>query len=134
MLQTITNDNFELGCTIIERSATEKAVRDINDRLGTAFQARQKAAASGQSYFDASVLTGRFPKSLPEALRPKAGHLTLPQERVYEDFARIPKQPGAAAAAVGPANLQPGGAGSPLKANASEKVTVLARDHAFFKL
>lgn len=121
-LQTITNDNFELGCTIIERSATDKAIRDINERLGSAFQARQKATASGQSYFDASVLAGRFPKSLPEALRPKAGHLTLQQERVYEDFARIPKQPGAAAAVTGPANLQAAGPSSPLKANASEKV------------
>ena len=121
-MQTITNDNFELGCTIIERSATDKAIRDINERLSAAFQARLKATAAGQSYFDASILQGRFPKSLPEALRPKAGHLSTQQERVYEDFARIPKQPGAAAAATGPTSLQSGGPGSPLKAALSDKV------------
>lgn len=48
-LQTITNDNFELGCTIIERSATDKAIRDINDRLGTAFQARLKVPPLSES-------------------------------------------------------------------------------------
>ena len=124
LLQTITNDNFELGCTIIERSATDKAIRDINERLAPAFQARQKAAAAGQSSFDANVLQGRFPKALPEALRPKAGHMNPQQERVYEDFARIPKQPGTAAAVTGPAGLQSSGPGSPLKATASEKVSV----------
>jgi len=64
-LQTITNDNFELGCTIIEKSATDKAIRDINERLAPAFQARQKASASGQPYFDANMLQGRFPQVTP---------------------------------------------------------------------
>ncbi len=44
---------------------------------------------------------------------------------MYEDFARIPKQPGAAAAATGPTSLQAGGPGSPLKAATSDKVAKL---------
>lgn len=123
MLQTITNDNFELGCTIIERSATDKAIRDINERLAPAFQARQKATAAGQNYFDTSMLQGRFPKALPEALRPKAGHMNPQQERVYEDFARIPKQPSTATAVAGQIGLQSSGPGSPLNAATSEKVS-----------
>lgn len=123
-LQTITNDNFELGCTIIERSATDKAIRDINERLSAAFQARLKAAAEGRRFQDSSLLQGRFPNSLPDALRPKAPHLIPQQERVYEDFARIPKQPVAATAATGPASLQSGGPGSPLTAAPSDKVSM----------
>lgn len=122
-LQTITNDNFELGCTIIEKSATDKAIRDINERLAPAFQARQKASAAGQPYFDASMLQGRFPQALPDALRPNAGHMNPQQQRVYEDFARIPRLPGAAAAAAaGPSSASGAGPASPHKAAASEKV------------
>ena len=119
-MQLITSDNFELGCTIIEKSATDKAVRDINERLVPAFQARQKAKAAGQPYIDATVWHGRFPQSLPEALRPKPGHLNPQQQRVYEDFARIPRAPATAVAASVP--MQGLGPGSPHKALASDKV------------
>ena len=44
-------------------------MRDIDDRLLLAYQARQKAKSTGQPFFDAAVLQGRFPSSLPEALR-----------------------------------------------------------------
>ena len=38
-LQIITQDNLELGCTIIEKAATDKAIREIDERLIGAFQA-----------------------------------------------------------------------------------------------
>lgn len=53
-------------------------------------QARQKARASGQEFMDRSVMSGRFPMSLPQALLPR-GQLTPAQQLVYEDFARIPR-------------------------------------------
>jgi hypothetical protein len=31
--QLLVNDNLDLGCTIIERAATDKAVRDIDKSL-----------------------------------------------------------------------------------------------------
>lgn len=120
--QVITGDNFELGCTIIEKSATDKAIRDINERLAPAFQARQKAAAAGQPFYDAaSALHRRFPQTLPEAMRPKPGHLSPQQQRVYEDFARIPRAPAPppAPGALGAPGLGPG---SPHKAKPSDKV------------
>lgn len=33
----------------------------------------------------------RFPRELPESLRPRQGPVTPMQLRVYEDFARIPR-------------------------------------------
>lgn len=62
-------------------------------RLHAGAQARAKAKAAGQPFFDAAVLSGsaRFPRALPELLQPRAGHLLPAQVRVYEDFARIPR-------------------------------------------
>jgi CCR4-NOT transcription complex subunit 1 len=31
-------DNLELACTVIEKTATDKAVRDIDERLAPAYQ------------------------------------------------------------------------------------------------
>jgi hypothetical protein len=37
-LQLLVNDNLDLGCTIIERAATDKAVRDIDKSLAQAYE------------------------------------------------------------------------------------------------
>ncbi|KAK9916879.1 hypothetical protein WJX75_008268 [Coccomyxa subellipsoidea] len=89
-VNVLTNDNLELACTVIEKTATDKAIREIDDRLMPAYQARAKARAAGQEFMDRSVLQGRFPMQLPPALLPR-GQLTPPQQLVYEDFARIPR-------------------------------------------
>ena len=47
------------------------------------------------------MLQGRFPMHLPESLKPRPGHLNPAQQRVYEDFARIPRGAAGAHAAVG---------------------------------
>lgn len=89
----LVNDNLELGCSIIERAATDKAVRDIDKSLATAYEARATARARGQPFYERALYaqsqSGRFPAALPESLKPKPG---LPQQqRVYEDFARLPR-------------------------------------------
>ena len=71
-------------------------------------QARVKAKANKQLFYDMGMLSGRFPASLPESLRPRAGHTQPHHQRVYEDFARIPRGAGAAAsAAAGPPGALP---------------------------
>ena len=91
--QVCSSDNLELGCTLIEKAATEKAVRDIEEALAPAFAIRRKhREQTGLPYYDMSIFTsGRYPASLPEALRPKPGGLQPAQRRVYEDFGRIPR-------------------------------------------
>lgn len=89
----LVTDNLELGCSIIERAATDKAVRDIDKSLATAYEARATARARGQPFYERALYAqsqaGRFPAALPESLKPKPG---LPQQqRVYEDFARMPR-------------------------------------------
>ena len=111
VVQVCSSENLELGCTLIEKAATEKAVRDIEEALAPAFAIRRKhREQTGLPYYDMSIFTsGRYPASLPEALRPKPGGLLPAQRRVYEDFGRIPRT---AAAIMASGGGPPGGAGA----------------------
>merc|ERR1712185_671939 len=93
VVQVCSSENLDLCCTLIEKAAKEKAVRDIEEALAPAFAIRRKhREQTGLPYYDMSIFTsGRYPASLPEALRPKAGGLLPAQRRVYEDFSRIPR-------------------------------------------
>eukprot|EP00898_Chlorokybus_atmophyticus_P005844 jgi/Chlat1/6260/Chrsp44S05774 len=94
-VQLATADNLELGCSLIEKAATEKAIHDIDEALQQAYTVRIKhREQTGQPYYDMSIFaSGRYPSALPDALRPKPGRMTPAQQRVYEDFARLPRQP-----------------------------------------
>jgi CCR4-NOT transcription complex subunit 1 len=91
-------ENLELGCTLIEKAATEKAVRDIDESLGADLMKRKRHREIGKAYYDMSIFGNadqRYPAALPEPLRPKPGGLRNEQLLVYEAFQRIPRQPSA---------------------------------------
>jgi len=79
------SDNLELGCMLIEKAATEKAVRDMDEALSPAMSARRKHREQATG--------SRFPAALPDPLRPKPGGLRQEQLLVYEAFQRMPRQP-----------------------------------------
>lgn len=98
-VQVATGDNLELGCALIEKAATEKAVRDIDEALAPAYMARRKhrEMSPGQPFYDMAVLQNSFVGVLPDSLRPKPGNMmNANQQRVYDDFARLPRAPPAA--------------------------------------
>lgn len=89
-VQLAANGNLDLGCALIEKAATDKAVRDIDEALNSAYVARRKAASAGQQFADVALLAQvRFPQTLPDVLRPKPCRLSPRQLRLYEDYARI---------------------------------------------
>ncbi|KAL0425804.1 UNVERIFIED_CONTAM: CCR4-NOT transcription complex subunit [Sesamum radiatum] len=92
-VQLVTNDNLDLGCVLIEQAATEKAVQTIDGEIAQQLSIRRKHRESvGPTFYDASLYAQGQMGVLPEALRPKPGHLSHSQQRVYEDFARFPGQ------------------------------------------
>ncbi|KAJ0736881.1 putative CCR4-Not complex component, Not1, MIF4G-like domain superfamily [Helianthus annuus] len=92
-VQLVTNDNLDLGCAFIEQAATEKAVQTIDSELAPQLSIRRKHREGvGSAYFDNSLYTQGYVGVLPEALRPKPGRLSHSQQRVYEDFVRLPWQ------------------------------------------
>jgi CCR4-NOT transcription complex subunit 1 len=76
VVQFVTTDNLDLGCSFIEKAATDKAVHDIDETLTSALAVRRKQPPTGR------------PASLPEFLHPK-GPVHAQQMRIYEDFARL---------------------------------------------
>mmetsp|Transcript_3255 Transcript_3255/g.6046 ORF Transcript_3255/g.6046 Transcript_3255/m.6046 type:complete len:2350 (+) Transcript_3255:179-7228(+) len=98
VVQICSSENLELGCMLIEKAATEKAMRDIDDQIEHALTVRIESREQHNTpYFDVSVFqTGnKYPKALPDHLRPSPNPNGLAQHQllVYEAFQRIPKQP-----------------------------------------
>lgn len=114
-VQICATDNLELGCMLIEKAATEKAVRDVDEALAQSLNARRKhREQTGQPFYDMSIfnVNQRYPTSLPEQLRPKPGGLRSEHFQLYEIFQRLPRQtpgPGGVPTAGGPqSGLAPG--------------------------
>ncbi|XP_039063628.1 CCR4-NOT transcription complex subunit 1-like isoform X2 [Hibiscus syriacus] len=89
-VQLVTNDNLDLGCAVIEQAATDKAIQTIDGEIATQLALRRKHR--DPTFFDPSMYGQGSVGVVPEALRPKPGHLSLSQQRVYEDFVRLPWQ------------------------------------------
>lgn len=100
IVQVCCNENLDLGCMLIEKASMEKATRDIDDALGSAFQARRKLRESGQPLVDTTATNSRFPRELPDMLKPRLGGLAPAQVHLYEAFSKVRAMASAAAAAA----------------------------------
>ncbi|KAK9742789.1 hypothetical protein RND81_03G197500 [Saponaria officinalis] len=91
-VQLATNDNLDLGCALIEQAATERAVQMIDGEISQQLSLRRKHRENvGSSIYDASIYAQGI-GVLPETLRPTPGRLSDSQQRVYQDFVRLPWQ------------------------------------------
>lgn len=89
IVQVCSNENLELGCMLIEKAATEKAIRDIDEALAPAIQLRRRHNESGTQFADANTLkNSRFPRDLPDSMKPSLGGLSAAQSLVYDGFQR----------------------------------------------
>jgi len=108
-VQICATDNLELGCKLIEKAATEKAVRDVDEALATPMNTRrQHREQTGQPYYDTSIFSNgnqRYPAALPDQLRPKPGGLQAEHFQLYESFQRLSRQNQGQSAGPGASNL-----------------------------
>jgi CCR4-NOT transcription complex subunit 1 len=91
IVQQCVNDNLKLGCSLIEKAATEKAKTELDSRLSNQYNIRRATREQrGQQYYDMSIFNARsrYPAALPEILRPKPGGLQNHQYMVYSMFER----------------------------------------------
>lgn len=61
-----------------------QAVATIDGEIGPQLSVRRKREGAGVTFFDANMYPQGSMGVVPEALRPKPGHLSLSQQRVYE--------------------------------------------------
>ncbi|XP_075998562.1 CCR4-NOT transcription complex subunit 1 isoform X4 [Genypterus blacodes] len=83
----IAQDNGELACCFIQKTAVEKAGPEMDKRLATEFELRKHARQEGRRYCDPVVLTYQAER-MPEQIRLKVGGVDPKQLAVYEEFAR----------------------------------------------
>ncbi|XP_019755712.2 CCR4-NOT transcription complex subunit 1 isoform X2 [Dendroctonus ponderosae] len=90
----IANDNTELACAIVQKTAIEKAIPEIDKHLSGEYELRRIARKesmwvpqSNIRYCDNSALTYQAER-MPEQIRLKVGGLTSSQMAVYEEFGR----------------------------------------------
>ncbi|KNC33754.1 hypothetical protein FF38_05850 [Lucilia cuprina] len=83
----LTNDNVELACAFIQKTAAEKATPEVDRRLAADFETRKMAREENSRYFDAQTLAYQTER-LPEQVRLKMGGVPPNQFAVYAEFAR----------------------------------------------
>ncbi|GAB1606660.1 Hypothetical predicted protein [Argonauta hians] len=83
----LAQDNTELASAIIQKSAVEKALPEMDRRLSTEFELRRHARGEGRRYCDPVVLTYQAER-MPEQIRLRVGGVTPVQVAVYDEFAR----------------------------------------------
>lgn len=83
----LAQDNMELACAIIQKSAIEKAIPDIDKRLQSEYDMRRIARLEGRRYCDPIALTYQAER-MPDKIRLKVGGVTSSQMAVYEEFGR----------------------------------------------
>ncbi|OQS03875.1 CCR4-NOT transcription complex subunit, partial [Thraustotheca clavata] len=84
-------ENTDLGCMLIEKASSEKAMRDIDEALGAAYASRrryQPKEGAAPVVFEGSAAP---PATLPSVFQPTSQGISPHQWMVYEAFTRIPR-------------------------------------------
>lgn len=82
----ITSENMELACAVVQKTAVEKALPQLDKRLLSDYEIRKIARQEGRRYYDAMVLAYQNER-MPERVRLRLGGPTDSQLAVYEEFA-----------------------------------------------
>ncbi|GBP76975.1 CCR4-NOT transcription complex subunit 1 [Eumeta japonica] len=82
----LATENMELACTFIQKTAVEKALPDLDQRLMSDYEMRKISRQEGRRYYDPLVLSYQTER-IPERVRLRVGGPTDSQIAVYEEFA-----------------------------------------------
>ncbi len=83
----IANDNVELVCAFIQKSAIEKCTPEVDKLLQPELDIRKLARQENSSYCDSRALTYQAER-MPQPIRLKVGAIPPAQLSVYEEFGR----------------------------------------------
>ena len=88
--QAASKENLDLGCKMIKRAVIDKALRKVREdiAMNQAVEKRERAAASGQTYFCDEEIANTMVE-LPPQLQPSRQGLDAAQFKVYSDFSKL---------------------------------------------
>ncbi|WFD05251.1 CCR4-NOT core subunit cdc39 [Malassezia vespertilionis] len=92
-LMLLVQDNLELACVVVEKTAMEKTPAKVDESLAAAYTARREFRAHGRGtlFWDSAALS-HYSTTLPELLRIAPPGLSPEQLRVY-DYISMPVEP-----------------------------------------
>jgi hypothetical protein len=82
--QTIAANNIDLACAYLQKAAVEKAIAELDKRLASDYELRQKARQEGRRYIDLNAAS--IQERMPEQIKIKAG-LSSQRFAIYEELA-----------------------------------------------
>ncbi|WFC98612.1 CCR4-NOT core subunit cdc39 [Malassezia yamatoensis] len=87
VLSILVQDNLDLACAVIEKTAMEKSLKQIDEDLAGAYATRQEFRAHGRGtmFWDNSALS-HYSTTLPDLMRIAPPGLQPQQLRVYESL------------------------------------------------
>ena len=93
-LLMLVQDNLDLACVVIEKTAMEKALAKVDEGLASAYLTRRdfKMHGRGALFWDGTALS-HYSTTLPDMLRIGPPGLQPAQLRVYEQLAMAPTVP-----------------------------------------
>nr|XP_036218793.1 CCR4-NOT transcription complex subunit 1 isoform X1 [Bactrocera oleae] len=83
----LSNDNVELACAFIQKTAAEKSTPEVDRRMATDFDTRKMTRDEGGRFYDTQTLAYQTER-MPEQVRLKVGGIPHTQFAVYAEFAR----------------------------------------------
>ena len=93
-LLLLVQDNLDLACVVIEKTAMEKALAKVDEGLANAYRTRRdfKMHGHGAIFWDKASLS-HYSTTLPDLMRIAPPGLQPAQLRVYEQLAMTPNVP-----------------------------------------
>jgi CCR4-NOT transcription complex subunit 1 len=91
--QSVSQENLELGCAIIERATTDRAAREVDEAIASAVAVRRSyREQTGQPFQDMAQVPAKVQALLPDRLKVDGTKgLTPAQLKVYADYDRLPR-------------------------------------------
>lgn len=83
----IVQDNIELCMCYLQKIAIQKSIVEIERKLQSEFEMRQRARSEGRAHYEPKVLAYHNEK-MPEMLKLRVGSVTQNQFAVYEEFGK----------------------------------------------
>eukprot|EP00871_Galdieria_phlegrea_P002099 jgi/Galph1/2890/GphlegSOOS_G1564.1 len=88
-VQIFCKENLNVGCSIIEKAAAERVIREIDENNAFREAVNIRSQGSVEDFYNTAVYQNQYLISLPAFLYPRPDEMNESFVAVYEDFAKV---------------------------------------------